>query len=147
PFLDPGAYRAPMIFQLAEAFYKIPNLYNNLLGHIVIPSAGSDFQLTYEHNARATAKTNPDYRYVELPAEVNLSDPAKDTYYREHAVVPMPGFGTAKSSRTVSIPASRVAWGITLMNAAPNRENAIKFLEMLLGASGTASLKENGPDP
>ena len=37
PFLDPGAYRAPMIFQLAEAYYKVPNLYNNMLEHLVIP--------------------------------------------------------------------------------------------------------------
>ena len=63
-FLDPGAYRAPMIFQLAEAYYKVPNLYNNMLGHVVIPGADPtgtalgrifDFQFTYEHNARATA--------------------------------------------------------------------------------------------
>src|SRR5271165_5661834 len=39
PFLDPGAYRAPMIFQLAEAYYKVPNLYNNMLEHLVIPGA------------------------------------------------------------------------------------------------------------
>src|SRR5579863_5878541 len=67
PFLDPGAYRGPMIFQLAEAYYKVPNLYNNLLEHVVIagsaPSAptlgkGIYFQLIYEHNARATAATN-----------------------------------------------------------------------------------------
>jgi ABC-type molybdate transport system substrate-binding protein len=31
PFLDPGAYRGPMIFQLAEAYYKVPNLYNTML--------------------------------------------------------------------------------------------------------------------
>src|SRR5580704_4882420 len=36
PFLDPGAYRGPMIFQLAEEYYKVPNLYNNLLEHVVI---------------------------------------------------------------------------------------------------------------
>jgi tungstate ABC transporter binding protein WtpA len=40
PFLDPGAYRGPMVFQLAEAFYKVPNLYNDLLKHEVI--TGSD---------------------------------------------------------------------------------------------------------
>src|SRR5262249_1647008 len=74
-FLDPAAYRAPMIFKLAEEFYKQPNLYNNLLEHLVIPGP-ADFQLIYEHNARATARTNPDYRYVDLPDEINLSDPA-----------------------------------------------------------------------
>jgi ABC-type Fe3+ transport system substrate-binding protein len=33
------------------------------------------------------------------------------------------------------------------MTGAPNRENAVEFLELLLGPKGTALLKENGPDP
>lgn len=156
PFLDPNAYRAPMIFQLAEEFYKVPNLYNNLLGHMVTAGPlGSqitlgkqlDFQFTYEHNAQATAATNPDYRYVSLPDEINLSDPAKNAYYAQHAVVVLPGLGTSRSARTVPVPAARLAWGITLMTAAPNRENAVKFLQLLLGPTGVAALKENGPAP
>src|SRR5271166_3285288 len=39
-FLDPGAYRAHMIFQLAEAYYKVPLLYNNLLGRQIIAGSG-----------------------------------------------------------------------------------------------------------
>ena len=115
PFLDPGAYRGPMIFQLAEAFYKVPNLYNNLLEHEVITGSDPtgtalgrvfDFQFTYEHNARATASTNPDYRYVDLPDEINMSDPSKDGFYRQNAVVAIPGLGTPQSARTVLIPGS-----------------------------------------
>jgi molybdate/tungstate transport system substrate-binding protein len=156
PFLDPGAYRGPMIFQLAEAYYKVPNLYNNMLEHVVIagsdPSAptlgkGIDFQLTYEHNARATPSTNPDYRYVNLPDEINLSDPAKDGYYRQNAVVVLPGLGTPRSARTISVPGVHVAWGITLLKDAPNAENAIKFLQLLLSPAGKASLIDNGPAP
>jgi molybdate/tungstate transport system substrate-binding protein len=154
-FLDPGAYRAPMIFQLAEEFYKSPNLYNNLLGHLVIMGQNSgavlgkqfDFQFAYEHNARATAATNPDYQYVDLPDDINFSNPAKDSYYREHAVVVLPGLGVPKSARTIAVPGARLAWGITMMKDAPNKENAIKFLQLLLGPAGTAELKENGPDP
>ena len=156
PFLDPNAYRTPMIFQLAEEYYKVPNLYNNLLGHVVVagPDASQitlgkqlDFQFTYEHGAQATAKTNPDYRYVNLPDEINLSDPAKNAYYAQHAVVVLPGLGTPRSARTIPVPGTRVAWGITLMKDAPNRENAIKFLQLLLSPVGTASLKDNGPAP
>jgi len=40
-----------------------------------------------------------------------------------------------------------VAWGITILTNAPNRENAVKFLQLLLSPTGTASLKENGPTP
>ena len=134
----------------------MPNLYNDLLGHVVISGpdhsgAGLgnrfDFQLTYEHNARAMASTNPDARYVELPDEINLSDPAKDAYYRQHALVVLPGLGTPRSARTVAVPATRVAWGITVMKNAPNRENAIEFLQLLLGPAGRAALLENGPTP
>jgi len=154
-FLDPGAYRAPMIFQLAEAYYKVPNLYNNLLGHLTIPGPNSgavigkqfDFQFSYEHNARATAASDPDYRYVDLPDEINMSDPAKDAYYREHAVVVLPGLGTPRSARTIPVPGNHVAWGITIMNDAPHRENAIRFLQLLLSPAGAASLNEHGPAP
>jgi molybdate/tungstate transport system substrate-binding protein len=154
-FLDPAAYRVQMIFQLAEAHYKAPNLYNTLLQHLVMPGQGSDavlgkqldFQFTYEHTARAAAITNPDYRYVELPDEVNLSDDGRDRYYRQNAVLVLPGLGTPRSARTIAIPGAHVVWGITLMNDAPNKENAIKFLELLLSPVGTALLNENGPSP
>jgi molybdate/tungstate transport system substrate-binding protein len=156
PFLDPGAYRGPMIFQLAEAFYKVPNLYNNLLKQEVITGSDPtgtalgrlfDFQFTYEHNARATASTNPDYRYVDLPDEINMSDASKDAFYRQNAVVAIPGLGTPQSSSTVMIPGAHVAWGITILKDAPNKESAIKFLQLLLSPAGTQLLKENGPDP
>jgi molybdate/tungstate transport system substrate-binding protein len=153
PFLDPGAYRAPMIFQLAEAYYKVPNLYNNMLKHLVSSGQGAalgkqfDFQFSYEHNAHATALANPDYRYVDLPDEINMSDPAMDAYYKQNAIVVMPGLGTPRSARTIAVPGNHVAWGIALMNDAPNKENAVKFLQMLLSPAGTASLNENGPAP
>jgi ABC-type molybdate transport system substrate-binding protein len=121
PFLDPGAYRAPMMFQLAEVYYKVPNLYNNLLEHLVIPNPDSlgtalgtqfDFQFTYEHNARATAIANPDFRYVNLPDEINLSNPAKDAYYRQNAIVVLPGLGTSRSARTIAVQGTHLACAI-----------------------------------
>jgi molybdate/tungstate transport system substrate-binding protein len=154
-YLDPGAYRAPMIFQLAAEYYRVPNLYNNLLEHLVITGQNSgavlgkqfDFQFTYEHGARGTAAANPDYQYVDLPEELNLSNPAKDPYYRQHAIVVLPGLGTPQSAKTVAVPGARVAWGITMLKDAPNKQNAIKFMELLLSPAGTAALNENGPDP
>jgi molybdate/tungstate transport system substrate-binding protein len=156
PFLDPGAYRAFMMFQLAEAYYKVPNLYNDMLNHLVIPGADPsgpalgkrfDFQFMYEHGAQVMAGKNPDFRYVNLPDEINMSDPAKNAYYKEHALVVLPGLDTPSSARSVPITGTRVAWGITLMKNAPNRENAVKFLQLLLSPAGTAMLKEKGPAP
>jgi molybdate/tungstate transport system substrate-binding protein len=76
-----------------------------------------------------------------------MSDPGKDSYYRENAVVVVPGLGTPRSARTIALPGAHVAWGITVMKDAPNRANAIKFLELLLGPEGSKSLQEHGPDP
>ena len=106
-----------------------------------------DFQFTYEHNAQATAATNKDYRYVDLPDEINLSDAGKDAYYRKNAVVVLPGLGTPRSARTIAVPGVHVAWGITLLKQAANRENAVKFLQLLLSPTGTALLNANGPAP
>ena len=156
PFMDPGAYRTYLIFQLAQEYYKQPLLYDKLMGRLVIPggdhSASAlgklyDFQLTYEHNARATAKKDPDFRYVDLPAAVNLSDPSLNAFYAKNAVVVLPGLETPGSVQTVPVRAASVAWGITLLKGAPDRENAIKFLQLLLGPAGTASLNANGPTP
>jgi molybdate/tungstate transport system substrate-binding protein len=156
PFLDPGAYRAFLIFQLAQDYYKAPMLYDNLMQHLVIPGGDHsvpplgkkfDFQFMYEHSAQAMAKTNPDFRYVNLPDEMNLSDAAMNAYYAKHAVVVLPGLGTSRSAQSIPVPATRVAWGITLLKDAPNRENAVKFLQLLLSPTGTAALKETGPAP
>ncbi len=159
PFLDPGAYRSYMIFQLAQDYYKVPNLSNDLMEHLVIPGTDHsvpavpalgkrfDFQLIYEHSAQAMASANPDFRYVDLPNEINLSDPARNSYYAKHAVVVLPGLGTPQSAQTIAVPGTRVAWGITLLRDAPNRDNAVKFLQLLLSPTGIAMLKENGPAP
>ena len=154
PFLDPGAYRADMIFQLAQAHYGLPNLYDQMLTHYRIAGIPGglgkvfDFQFIYEHGARAAAKNDKTgtYRYVKLPDEVNLGNPAMRGLYAKFSV-PMPGLQSAGAAATVSIPATRVSWGIALMNAAPNREHAIAFLQLLLGSQGAALLDTHGPAP
>ena len=154
-YLDPSGYRAPMIFRLAQSYYKVPNLYNNLLEHFVAtPAVGApagtftlgknyNFQLTYVRNAQATAQTNPDYRYVNLPDKINLGDSAQNCYYR-HAVIVEPDLS---GTGLVPLPASRVVWGVSVLKKAPNKDNAVKFLQYLLGPVGQAALTANGPDP
>jgi molybdate/tungstate transport system substrate-binding protein len=162
PFLDPGAYRSHLIFQLAQAYYKAPDLYDRLLEHyLVMASAGAaptaatpapalgnqfNFQLGYEHGAQAAARKNPDYRYVYLPDNIDLSNSAKNSYYSQ-AVVVVPGLGLPGTAQSVTIPATRVTWGVTILNQTPNRENAIRFLQILLGSTGREALAANGPTP
>jgi molybdate/tungstate transport system substrate-binding protein len=111
PFLDPGAYRADMIFQLAQAHYGLPNLYDQMLTHYRIAGVPGglgkafDYQFTYEHGARAAAKNDKtgNYRYVKLPDEVNLGNPAMSALYAKFSV-PMPGLQSAGSAATVTSP-------------------------------------------
>ncbi len=155
PFMDPGGYRAHMIFELAQSFYKVPGLYNALLQHYQVnvadpatpaPVLGKDFtfQFTYEHTAAAAAKRDPSYRYAALPVELDLSSTKPDLY---PGAVTIPGLGVPGSMLSVTIPATAVAWGVPIPSNARNRDNAIAFLERLLGSPGRAALMTNGPAP
>jgi molybdate/tungstate transport system substrate-binding protein len=61
--------------------------------------------------------------------------------------VVLPGLGIPRSARTIAVPGTHVAWGITMLKDAANRQNAIEFLQLLLSPMGTAALKDNGPTP
>jgi len=162
PFLDPAGYRAHMIFQLAQTFYGVPNLYNSLMEHYAVlptvggagaangPTLGRDFnfQFTYEHSAAEAAKNNPAYRYLALPDHIDLSTEVNNRYYAKAAVtIPAVGTQGAKSPSPVSVRAARVAWGLTISAKSPNQENAVAFVNLLLGAAGTAALTAYGPAP
>ncbi|MDO9712498.1 substrate-binding domain-containing protein [Paracraurococcus lichenis] len=153
PFLDPSGYRTDMIFQLAEMISGVPNLYDQLLTHLSVTRVSDvlgqtyDHQFTYEHSARAAYAANPaTYRFARLPAAVGLSDPRLNAAYAKAGVV-VPGLRTPEAEPYVRIPASRARWGLTILRNAPNRDAAIRFLQLLLGEQGFAQLSETGPEP
>jgi ABC-type molybdate transport system substrate-binding protein len=160
-YLDPSAYRNPMIFMLAEELYGLKDLATALLEHDLISPAALpastfglkgtnatyplyDYVLSYEHSALALAKTNPNYRYVNLPDEINLGAPEQNDLYRR-AVVVQPG--VPGTTPFVKIPGTRVIWGATVLHDAPHSANGIQFLAFLLGQMGTDALRTNGPTP
>jgi len=159
PFLDPSGYRSHMMLQLTQAYYDVPDLSNLLLEHYTIlpapsspagggPALGKDynFQFIYAHSAASAAKNNASYRFVALPDRIDLSTPANDSYYRR-ATVTVPGIGPGATHSPVSIPATRVAWGLTIVTNTPNAANALAFVQLLLGAEGKAALADVGPAP
>jgi molybdate/tungstate transport system substrate-binding protein len=159
PFLDPAGYRSHMMFQLAQAFYGVPNLSSQLLEHYtILPDVGGagastrtlgtdfTFQFTYEHSAAAAARSNPAYRYVTLPDQIDLSTAINNGGYARAAVT-IPAIGFPGITSPVAIPASRVAWGLTIPAKTQNREHAIVFVSLLLGTPGTTALTSAGPAP
>jgi len=158
PFLDPGGYRAHLIFELAQTYYKAPDLYNALLEHYTVmpadttnaaaaPALGRDynFQITYEHGAATAAKNNPSYRYARMPDRIDLSNAEYNGDYAR-ASVTIPGLGLP-GAKTVTISGSRAAWGLTILKSSANQELATAFVSILLGPVGTAALKASGPMP
>jgi molybdate/tungstate transport system substrate-binding protein len=154
PFLDPSGYRSDMIFQLTEDHYGVANLYDSLLTHYSINKSTDklgvtyDYQFTYEHSALSAFKadTTNSYRYVKLPDAVSLSDPDENRRYREASVI-IPGLHLPYSAPAVRIPGTRVVWGLTVLKTASNKDNAIKFLQLLFSSQGVALQKATGPAP
>lgn len=155
PFLDPGGYRADLIFRLAQAKYGVPNLYSTMLGHHIEGGYAQlklgkdyDYQFTYEHSATAAFRndTTGTYRFAHLPDDVGLSSSAHAARYARVGIT-IPGLQIPSSAETVRIPATRVTWGLTVMKSAPHPEQAIEFLKLWLGPDGVAMQKATGPAP
>jgi molybdate/tungstate transport system substrate-binding protein len=154
PFLDPSGYRADLIFRLTNQLYQVPNLYDLLLGHYAVIKANDvlgttyDYQIIYQHSASAAynADATKSYRYALLPDEVSLSNPKLNRRYREAAIT-IPGLGLPDTDTTVTIPGTRVIWGLTILKGAANTANAIRFLQLLFSVQGVALQTSAGPTP
>lgn len=152
PFLDPSGYHSHQIFELAEKTTGIANLYDTLLNHYSIIrttdklGTNYDYQVIYEFEAlsAALADTTGTYRYVELPDKLNLGNPNLDKFYSQ-AGITVPGLDIGDAP--VTIPATQVEWSVTVLNAAPNKDNAIKFLKLLFSSQGVAQQQALGPTP
>jgi ABC-type molybdate transport system substrate-binding protein len=107
-----------------------------------------DFQFIYEHSALAAynADATKSYRYAKLPDEISLSNPQLNRRYRKAAIT-IPGLGLPDTDTTVSIPGTRVVWGLTVLKSAANSADAIRFLQLLFSAQGVALQTAAGPAP
>jgi ABC-type molybdate transport system substrate-binding protein len=83
---------------------------------------------------------------VTLPDRIDLSSDGNNRYYKE-ATVTIPVVGPTGATPGIPIPATRVAWGLTIPTKSANRENAIAFVNLVLGAAGRAALTASGPAP
>ncbi len=99
-----------------------------------------DFQFIYEHSAASAAKNNPSARYVTVNRTGSICRRARITGTTRRPTVTIPALGSATAARSpVAIPAARVAWGLTIPKKSPHPENAIAFVNLLLGSVGTTA--------
>jgi molybdate/tungstate transport system substrate-binding protein len=151
PTLDPNGYRTLMAFQLAEKFYKQPGLAGRLeraLPPKYIRPKEADLtalvqagELDYSWSYASIAKT-AGLRHVELPPEVNLSDPKLAEWYSQ-ARVRIPGAHRAGSD-SVEFRGEPIVYALTIPTAAPHPRTAQAFVRFIFSPEGQNILKDNG---
>jgi molybdate/tungstate transport system substrate-binding protein len=151
PTLDPNGYRTLMAFQLAEKFYKQPGLAGRLERALppkyirpkeadltaLVQAGELDYSWSYASIARTAG-----LRYVELPREVDLSDPKLADWYAQ-ALVRLPGPRRAGSD-SLEFRGEPIVYALTIPTAAPHPPTAVAFVRYVFSPEGQAILKKNG---
>jgi len=153
PNLDPCGYRALMVLQLAEKYYKQPGLYERLIGNrpkenirpksvelvSLLQTGNMDYAWEY-----LSVAVQHELKFLELPDQINLGNYQFDTFYSK-AVVKVTG---KKPGTFMDMKGGSVTYGITMIKDAPNREAAIAFLKYMLDPQGGLKiLKDQGQPP
>ncbi len=151
PTLDPNGYRTLMVFQLAEKFYKRPGLAGRLeraLPPKYIRPKEADLtalvqagELDYSWSYASIAST-AGLRHVELPPEVDLSDPKLARWYAQARVWTPGSRRTAGDS--VEFRGEPIVYALTIPTAAQHPQTGKAFVRFIFSPEGQAILKNNG---
>lgn len=149
PALDPNGYRALMVMQLEERRSRIPGLAARLLAAmperymrpkeadlVALVQTGD---LDYAWSYRSVAQT-AHLKYIDLPPEVDLSDPTRGALY--HSVLARVPRGAGGDS--ISIHGAPILYALAVPQDAPDSALARRFVTWLFGPEGRAILARNG---
>jgi len=151
PDSDPCGYRTVLTFLLAEKYYTMPGLAEKMIAKnsdyirpkevdlvALIESNAADYMFQYRSVA-----IQHGMKYIELPDLINLSDPALNEIYK-----------TASIDVTGNTPGSKmrvtgeyINYSLTVLDKAPDKDEAVKFVEFLISPAGIEIFRKNGQDP
>lgn len=152
PDLDPQGQYVLFALQLAELYYKLPGFAKKVAGEMINPAQifaepsllarlqAGQIDATLGYKSAVVSQKLP---YIELPAEVNLSNPAfaKTIYAQASLTI------TGKDGKSKEIhPSPLVFYAMTLKGAA-NPVEAAKYVSFLTGREGQALFKSYGYGP
>ena len=146
PNLDPKGYRTLFLFRLAENYYHRKDLMP-LLGDPVNPtqifpepellirmeSGQLDAGFFYRHEV--VAHQTP---FVELPDEINQSNPALASLYKEQK------FTTDKGVTVTAVP---IVFTVTIPHTTKNPSGAAAFVRFLVAGKGRSQIERYGLRP
>lgn len=149
PHSDPCGYRALLVMQLAENFYRIPNLYEKLMAkrsqrHIrpketdllaLLEMDELDYIIIYKSVAE-----QHNGLYLTLPDEINLKSAELTDLYAQASVEI-----TGKSlNEMVTRQGAAIIYGLTIPKTARSPHLAAQFVSFVLSPEGRAIMERNG---
>lgn len=146
PDVDPCGHRTLLTWKLACTYYNDSSIYDNLLDRCPEPTMPKESdlvvrlelgQLDYAFEYKSLAVQHG-LRFVDLPAEIDLSDPELADLYRTVSVTL--GDGT-------TVEGAPILYAVTIPNTASQTNLAIDFVSILLGPTGQEMLREYGQNP
>jgi len=151
PNSDPCGYRTLLTFKLAEKFYNRLGLAEKLA------SKNKDFIRPKEVDLVALVEANAvDYmfqyksvaiqhnlKYIELPREINLGDPAMNDIYK---TVSQDITGSTPGSK-MTVTGEYINYSLTVLENAPHSKDAVNFVSFLLSDRGMDIFRKNGQQP
>ena len=151
PDSDPCGYRSVLTMMLAEKFYDLPGLAEKLTAknrnyirpkEVDLIALAESNAIDYMFQYKSVALQHG-FRFIELPAEISLSDPTKDEVYRS---VTLEIAGTSPGNRMM-VAGSYINYSLTLLRDAPSGDEATAFIDFILGPEGARILRESGQEP
>ncbi len=143
PDTDPSGYQTVQMLNLAEKYYKSPGLEAGILKNAPLANMRDTEtsliaalqlgQIDYLAIYRSDALQHH-LKFINLPAAINLSDPAMAAQYKE-------GVAHTKNGDLTGTP---IVYAVTVVNGAKQAAAAGKYVALLLGAAGQGIMKDNG---
>jgi molybdate/tungstate transport system substrate-binding protein len=136
---------------LAEKFYGKPGLTDKMISKnkeyirpkevdlvALLESNAIDYMFQYKSVAIQHA-----FKYIELPNDINLSDPKKNDIYSSVST----SVAGSKPGMKMKVTGDYINYSITVLNDAPQKKEAVNFVELLLSPEGEEIFKKNGQEP
>lgn len=151
PDSDPCGYRSVFAIMLAEKQYGEKGLTEKMLAKnrdfirpkevdlvALIESNACDYMFQYKSVA-----IQHGLKYLELPSGINLSDPAKSEIYKS---VSLDVTGRSPGSK-IKMYGDYINYSMTVLDSAPDKNEAIDFMCFILSERGMEILRKNGQNP
>jgi molybdate/tungstate transport system substrate-binding protein len=143
PDTDPSGYQVLQMLALAQDYYHDPNLSAGVLANSpretmvgtetqLLPALTSG-QIDYLGIYRSDALQHH-LRFIDLPARIDLSDPARAATY---GAVSVPTSSGARKGKPI-------VYALTVPTNAPNATAGQRFVEFVLSPDGQKIMRDNG---